>query len=67
MRYLKTSDVRQRTGWSLPKIRALIRAGKLPAVNTSLGNRPTFSVRECDLEKLLTPQCISTKKKQVAS
>lgn len=52
---LSTRDIQQRTGWSLAKIRGLIRAGRLRAINSSLGKRATFAVRECDLDELLTP------------
>lgn len=52
---LSTPEVRQHTGWSLAKIRGLIKSGRLPAVNTSIGQRPTYAVRLSDLERLLTP------------
>ena len=55
MKYLSITDVSKQTGWCLAKIRALIRNGKLLAVNTSVGERPTYEIRDDDLNKLLTP------------
>ncbi len=52
-RPLKTTDVRDRTGWSLLKIRTLIQQGKLKAVNTSTSDRPYWNILPESLEALL--------------
>lgn len=54
--FLSTRQVAKSTGWSMEKVRQLIRTEKLPAINTSTGERPRWSVRIEDLEKFLTPQ-----------
>lgn len=56
---LTTRDVSRRTGWSVAKVRQLIESGKLPAINTSTGNRPRWSIRQSDLEAFLTPSGMS--------
>ncbi len=39
-------------------LRRLIAAGKLPAVNVSIGSeKPRWKVRESDLREFLTPAC----------
>jgi len=53
--YLSTRQVAKATGWSICKVRQLIDAGKLPAVNTSTGFRPRWEVRKSDLEAFMTP------------
>ena len=53
--YLSTRQVAKVTGWSIAKVRQLIDAGKLPAVNTSTGFRPRWEVRKTDLEAFMTP------------
>lgn len=55
MALLTTGDVARRTGWTIGKVRALCESGKLPAVDTSTGKRPRWSIREIDLEAFLTP------------
>jgi excisionase family DNA binding protein len=52
---LTPKEVSNITSWSLQKIRQLIHAKKLPAINTSTGKRPTFLIREIDLQLMLTP------------
>ncbi len=52
---LTTGDVARLTGWTIEKVRALCESGKLPAINTSTGKRPRWSIRECDLDAYLTP------------
>jgi excisionase family DNA binding protein len=59
MQLLTTTEVQRRTGWSLPKIRALIESGKLPAINTSTGKRPFWQILDDALDACLrgeTPQ-----------
>lgn len=50
---LTTKQVAVRTGWSVDKVRRLINSGKLKAVDTSSGQRPTFEIAESDLERFL--------------
>lgn len=52
---LSTGDIARRLGWSIVKVRTLCESGRLPAVNTSTGDRPRWHVRESDLEHFLTP------------
>ena len=52
---LTTGDIRKLTGWSLIKIRSLIDSGKLPAVNTSTGDRPFYHVPAEAWEKFINP------------
>ena len=59
---MSTLQVQQLTGWSLVKIRALIAQGKLPAINTSTGNRPIWQIRLEDLESFLTPKSMKVAK-----
>lgn len=59
---LTTSEVKSMTGWSLGKIRELIRAGFLPATNTSVGKRPTYHILRSDLEDLLRGKRTRTNK-----
>ncbi|GAB5406596.1 MAG: hypothetical protein Aurels2KO_48270 [Aureliella sp.] len=54
-KFLSTADVKRITGFSASKIRHLIAVGKLPAVNTSAGSRPTYLIRESDLQEMLMP------------
>jgi len=51
---LKTTDIQNRTGWSLRKIRALIRLGKLKAFNSSTSDRPYWNILPESLDALLT-------------
>ena len=51
---LKTTDVQNRTGWSLRKIRALIRLGKLKAFDSSTSDRPYWNILPESLDALLT-------------
>ncbi len=39
MKYLTTKEVQRRTGWCMAKVRMLIKNGKLPAINTTTGDR----------------------------
>lgn len=50
---LKTTDVQQRTGWSLLKIRTLIQQGKLRAFNSSTSTRPYWNILPESLDALL--------------
>ena len=50
---LKTTDVRERTGWSLLKIRTLIQQGKLRAFNSSTSTRPYWNILPESLDALL--------------
>lgn len=52
---LTTGDVARQTGWTIAKVRQLVESGKLPAVDTSTGKRPRWSIRQCDLDAFLTP------------
>ena len=54
-RMLTTGQVAQQTGWTIAKVRALCESGRLPAVNTSTGKRPRWSIPEHSLEEFLTP------------
>lgn len=55
-KYLVVRDIVQITGFSAQKVRGLIRAGLLPAKNSSPSpDRPRYIVRESDLERFLTP------------
>lgn len=56
MSLLSTRAVQEQTGFSLQKIQFLIRIGKLAAINTSAGKRPTWFVRQEDLDEMLTPR-----------
>lgn len=53
--FLNTRQVSRATGWSMEKVRQLIRTGKLPAIDTSTGERARWSIRVDDLERFLTP------------
>lgn len=50
---LKTTDVRNKTGFSLLKIRTLIEQGKLKAINTSTKDRPYYNVTAEALDAFL--------------
>jgi len=63
---LTTKEVQQITNWSLQKIRQLIHANKLPAVNTSPGKRATFLIRQVDLDAMLTPAGMDTQRSRPA-
>lgn len=68
--YLTTAESAAIAGTTSQKIRLLIEAGKLPAVNTSTTeNRPRWSIRLCDLEAFLTPASVtkSQAKQQAAA
>jgi len=67
--YLTTAACAAIAGTTSQKIRLLIEAGKLPAVNTSTtDNRPRWSVRRCDLESFLTPASVAkSQAKQAAA
>lgn len=54
-RYLSPKDVADITGFSLRKVRDLIRSGRLPAANTSAGANPRYLIAEADLYRLLEP------------
>lgn len=53
--YLTTGDVARELGMTEIKIRTLCELGRLPAVNTSTGDRPRWTIRRTDLESFLTP------------
>ena len=55
MKLLTVKEVHQQTGLSEVKIRSLIAAKKLPAIDTSTGKRPTYLIRQIDLDIMLTP------------
>jgi hypothetical protein len=58
--YLTTAECAAIAGTTSQKIRLLIEANKLAAVNTSTtNNRPRWSVRRCDLLEFLTPASVS--------
>ena len=65
-RLLSTSEVSRRTGWAIPKVRKLIEAGKLPAINTSPTDRPRWGIREEDLDAFLTPSNVPAPKAKPA-
>jgi hypothetical protein len=50
---LTTREVKARTGFSLVRIRTLIRKGKLKGENLSAGARPYFMVPEEAVDELL--------------
>ncbi len=50
---LSTKQVKLRTGWSMIKVRQLIEAGRLPAINISCGKRPFWQVTEEALQAFL--------------
>ena len=57
--YLTTIEAAKIAELSPQKIRVLIESGRLPAVNTSIGDkRPRWSIRRCDLEAFLTPASV---------
>ena len=59
-KYLTSVDAAKIAGMTAQKIRVLIEAGKLPAVNISAtNNRPRWSIRRCDLEAFLTPAAVA--------
>jgi hypothetical protein len=60
---ISTVEVQSITGWSLVKIRSLINQGKLPAINTSTGNRPIWEIRPEDLNEFLTPKNTNSSRK----
>lgn len=67
---LTTAQAAKVASFSTQKIRELIEAGKLPAVNTSTTDkRVRWSIRLCDLEAFLTPPSVqkSQAKSQAAS
>jgi hypothetical protein len=54
---LTTSDIRSITGWTMGRIQALCRSGKLPAKDISLGaKKARYIIRRCDWEQFITPQ-----------
>lgn len=52
-RLLSTKEVSEITGWSREKVLGLIHSGRLAAVNTSTGVRPTWSISFKSLYSLL--------------
>ena len=60
---LTTGDVARITGFSIAKIRKLIDAGRLPAVNGSSTDRPRWAIRREDLDAFLQPSNIAPRKK----
>lgn len=68
--YLTTVEAAKIAWVSPQKVRELIEAGKLPAVNIAVTDkRPRWSIRLCDLEAFLTPATVtkSQAKSQAAS
>jgi excisionase family DNA binding protein len=58
--YLTTIEAAKVAALSPHKIRQLIESGRLPAVDTSVGNkRPRWSIRRVDLERFLTPAIVA--------
>ncbi len=58
--YLTTIEAGEIARMTPQKIRVLIEAGKLPAVNVSAtDNRPRWSIRLVDLETFLTPASVA--------
>ena len=53
---MTTRDIAERTGWSVDKVRMLIKSKRLQAVNTSSGSRPTYAVRREALYDFLVSQ-----------
>ncbi len=63
MDVLNTKQVAEITSFSMQKVQQLIRAGKIPAVNTSAGNcKPRWLIRKCDLDRYLTPDNVPAAK-----
>lgn len=60
-------QVAKETGFCPPKIRLLIKQGRLPATNTSCGKRPNWVIRRCDMEAFFTPQPVMQQQKQKAA
>ncbi|TWU10812.1 helix-turn-helix domain-containing protein [Allorhodopirellula heiligendammensis] len=56
--YLGTGEVAEIIGMSIQKVRALCESGRLPAVNTSAATRPRWTIRRCDLDEFMTPDCV---------
>lgn len=66
--YLTTIEAAQIAELSPQKIRLLIEAGKLAAVDISLGSRrPRWSIRRVDLESFLTPASVQKSQAKAAS
>ncbi len=58
--YLTTLEAASVARLSPQKIRMLIEAGRLAAVDTSVGaKRPRWSIRRVDLEAFLTPPAVA--------
>lgn len=53
-------------GLSAQKIRRLIELGRLPATDTSTGQRPRWSIRREDLEAFLTPRNLRPEARRTA-
>ncbi len=59
MSVLTSREVAKLTGFSMQKVQALIRSKRIPAINTSTGDKkPRWMVRLQDLEAYLTPDNI---------
>lgn len=61
--FLTTGDVAELTGWTIGKVRRLCDCGKLPAIDTSTGKRPRWTIRRSDLESFLTPSSVAKVKR----
>lgn len=66
MDFLTIQEAAELTGFGPQKIRLLIRAGKLLAVDTSVGKRATFRIRREDLQRFLTPSELQQTDQNVA-
>ncbi len=53
--YLTTGESAKLSGFTIQKIRRLVELGRIPATNTSTGDRPRWTIRRADLEAFLTP------------
>lgn len=64
--FLTTGEVAAELGWTIQKVRALCESGRLPAVNTSTGKRPRWTIRRVDLEAFLTPASVAEAEQKAA-
>ena len=66
MKYMTTGEVSKESGMTIQKVRTLCEIGKLPAVNTSTGSRPRWTIRRCDFEAFMTPDSVLAAEKRAS-
>lgn len=64
---LTTTEASRLCGMSAAKIRRLIQLGRLPAKNTSTGQRPRYAIRRVDLDAFFEPDNVPAKSPQPAA